>query len=524
MQTLRVGALLATLAAATTLRLPDDVLDIMSRARGELGPRRWTGWYKRAGDEQRAVTAAGNAAGNVTGRAGTPPTPAGSKRAGQGSSPPPPPPIWSKRVAAASNSLQPAWRKRSESDSNRPPPPPSPVWLKRSGGSDRPQAPWNAPSAEDDDEYGLPLTPEDFDNAEHVSDDAPRSGAGGADPIELAGLFEGDIAHADAEQLGALADWDETLVDDGALLRNAVLNPSRLWPGGQIPYTISSSFSAHERAVVARAAQAFATRSCLRLVPRDGQADYVHVKRGRGCSSDVGVLGGRQELSLGEGCLYTGIVIHELLHAAGFWHEQSRADRDEHVLIHWDNIRVGMEYNFHKKPWSQTLDLGEPYDVGSVLHYGPRAFAADPTRPTITPLQSSSEMGQRNGFSATDVAKLNRLYGCDVGGPGATTAAPPAATCRDVAEWCRFWADGGECERNKNWMAINCAQSCGACGACDDRSGSCAQWAAANQCTANWSYMSVFCRRACGLCGAAAACDANPDYMTVHCKKACGSC
>jgi hypothetical protein len=56
------------------------------------------------------------------------------------------------------------------------------------------------------------------------------------------------------------------------------------------------------------------------------------------CWSSVGMFGGMQRLSLGQRCWYIGIVIHELGHAIGFWHEMNRPDRDQHISINWNNI------------------------------------------------------------------------------------------------------------------------------------------------------------------------------------------
>lgn len=49
-----------------------------------------------------------------------------------------------------------------------------------------------------------------------------------------------------------------------------------------------------------------------------------------------------QNLSIGQGCDYKAIVEHEILHALGFYHEQSRTDRDDYVNIWWDEILPGV--------------------------------------------------------------------------------------------------------------------------------------------------------------------------------------
>lgn len=41
------------------------------------------------------------------------------------------------------------------------------------------------------------------------------------------------------------------------------------------------------------------------------------------------------------GCLYHGTVQHELLHALGFNHEQTRSDRDNHIRVLLNNVQSG---------------------------------------------------------------------------------------------------------------------------------------------------------------------------------------
>ncbi len=62
------------------------------------------------------------------------------------------------------------------------------------------------------------------------------------------------------------------------------------------------------------------------------------------CSSAVGERSspGFQTINIGRGCNFISIVLHEIMHAIGFWHEQSRPDRDEYVEILWENIKSGI--------------------------------------------------------------------------------------------------------------------------------------------------------------------------------------
>lgn len=60
------------------------------------------------------------------------------------------------------------------------------------------------------------------------------------------------------------------------------------------------------------------------------------------CWSYIGKMGGAQDVSLmKEGCMVRGVVQHEIQHALGFFHEQSRSDRDKFVDVRWQNINKG---------------------------------------------------------------------------------------------------------------------------------------------------------------------------------------
>jgi hypothetical protein len=97
------------------------------------------------------------------------------------------------------------------------------------------------------------------------------------------------------------------------------------------------------------------------------------------------------------------------------FHEQSRPDRDQHVIIFWENIQPGAMKDFEIKVNMETYNM--PYDLESVMHYGVYDFVkADKLMPTILPNDQYNKtykrMGQRDGLSDGDVYKLRTMYKC----------------------------------------------------------------------------------------------------------------
>ncbi|KAK3728946.1 hypothetical protein QZH41_016816, partial [Actinostola sp. cb2023] len=149
---------------------------------------------------------------------------------------------------------------------------------------------------------------------------------------------------------------------------------------------------------------------CITFVPRTTQNDYLSFFAGQGCYSWIGRTGGKQRISIGSGCANMGVIAHEIGHALGFWHEQSRPDRDSYVRILWSNIQREKFGDFKKVMGGGTNDLGVAYDFNSLMHYGPTAFAKAVGLNTIEKLNGNTDFGQTNGLSDKDIEQARLLY------------------------------------------------------------------------------------------------------------------
>ncbi|KAI6177543.1 Metalloendopeptidase [Aphelenchoides bicaudatus] len=177
--------------------------------------------------------------------------------------------------------------------------------------------------------------------------------------------FEGDIVTLVNPKINE-SEMAHPQLGVGTVMRNAVKQAYLKWPNGRIPYSISSQYTSFGRARIAAALQEYQEKTCIKFEPKtDADLDYVHVVPEEGCYSMVGKTGGKQPVSIGNGCIQKGIIIHELMHSVGFFHEQSRADRDSYISIVWSNVETGLEDQFDKYSLAIIDHLGTKYDYGS---------------------------------------------------------------------------------------------------------------------------------------------------------------
>jgi len=328
------------------------------------------------------------------------------------------------------------------------------------------------------------------------------------------GKYQGDVILTPHQE--------RMLLNSTAAERNAIVNLSQKWPNNKVPYVYRDGvFSNSEKAVIQAAMDEYTQNTCIELVERTTEDYYIEFIKDGGCYSYWGRVSQRfqpQPISLANGCIWNDIIIHELMHAIGFLHEQSRSDRDDYVTIQWENIRNGLESQFRKQDEEDNDLLGLSYDYKSVMHYGATAFSKN-GQPTIVAKDGSTDFGNRNGFSTLDLQKVNKLYQCNEEPTTEPTEEPTTTeepvtegpgNCEDTFDrLCRNWAGKNKCEQRGTMMFMheNCQKSCGTCetGGCYDTYMQCKGFARTNG--KNWcahevygEWMTSFCPYSCGLC------------------------
>jgi len=195
------------------------------------------------------------------------------------------------------------------------------------------------------------------------------------------------------------------------------------WPKGIIPYKIRSGYSSSAMNTIYQGMRMWMQKTCIKFVPYGsaearaaGHNHYIEIFSGGGCYSSVGYNHRSHQVSLAaRGCVYPGIVAHELGHTIGLHHEQCRPDRDDYVTIEENNVQKGMLENFDET--KDTSTFGMKYDYCSLMHYGATAFGHDGLFTIVTKdLDYLGTIGRAHvkdaGLTYTDATIVNKMYGC----------------------------------------------------------------------------------------------------------------
>ncbi|VDM45361.1 unnamed protein product [Toxocara canis] len=245
-------------------------------------------------------------------------------------------------------------------------------------------------------------------------------------------LFENDMALTVPQMLIA------SRSPGGRYRRKIIADSTHHWRGARIPYYFGSADRSWQQRI-RNALDYFERETCLRFVEDSRAEDFIYFLRGSGCFSAIGKLGGSQPISIGTGCESYAIP--------------------------------GTEGNFDKRPPGALIDLGIPYDLGSVMHYASTAFAYESLRHTVDPVDTKyrSTVGNRVAPSFTDIKQINHLYcsdrctttvnTCQNGGypdPNNCTRCKcpqglAGSTCTDL----EYAICGGELQATFSWQELN---------------------------------------------------------------------
>jgi len=291
------------------------------------------------------------------------------------------------------------------------------------------------------------------------SDDAPevaylRTAEG---ILEVAYESDGEWVTFQDDMLVRVEEFERNRIDpadlDVEIARLAALEPadraavraagSARWPGGDIPYVPyldDDNLTGTEKGAIWWAMRHWEQNTPFRFHERDGESDYIRFVHDDECKSPVGRQGGRQDIHLSD--CSSGVTAHEIGHSIGFFHEQSRYDRDTFITVDLSNIIDAKKHNWARYvestpsgPARDGQDAGD-YDYGSIMHYGRRTshtdWLIDPTGSdvVITTKPPGIPIGQRDGLSRGDIDAAIRIF---QGVPTVDRAGPRATLYRDAS-------------------------------------------------------------------------------------------
>ncbi|XP_064636551.1 platelet endothelial aggregation receptor 1-like isoform X2 [Lineus longissimus] len=369
---------------------------------------------------------------------------------------------------------------------------------------------------------------------------------------------------------------------NGRTKRKAWKGEKFRWTNNVVPYSFNGNdYTEHQKKEIREAMDVYEADTCLKFRPAtSSDVNKVLFRQGQGCNSQLGMVGGSQDLNLDQnGCRWKGLYWHEIGHAIGLVHEHQLPERDQYIKINWNNVNAAFYSAFSKYKTSELDRFGIGYDYSSVMHYEIKAFSQTGGQ-TIVPRNKAKEpwIGDVwiSQMSFTDVMIVNRMYKCAEKCPKISCEGGFVnKECKCVTpksyfdshcinehndeEECYERAHKGDCDMRYDFMNFKCRKACDRCamygmedrikgqpGECYNQyfdDARCDAWAAAGDCDKYPSWMKRQCKKSCGTCNSEwgqcknlefdhscdafkkrGECDANPEWMKNKCPDSCGTC
>ncbi|XP_067134268.1 bone morphogenetic protein 1-like [Centruroides vittatus] len=191
-------------------------------------------------------------------------------------------------------------------------------------------------------------------------------------------------------------------------------DPKKLWDDAVLPYEINGNYSEKYIKMILQSMDMWESNTCIKFVPAEPSHKFRVIFTDVGdcvCCSTLGKVFEKQPIVLHQKvCYHVRSILHEMGHTIGFYHEQSRPDRDNFINVLYENIDKGKESQYKKLSSGEADTLGFSYDFNSIMHYNSYTKSGKESMQALNKSISLKESNKK--LSKTDIAAANELYKC----------------------------------------------------------------------------------------------------------------
>ncbi|XP_076802655.1 uncharacterized protein LOC143446758 [Clavelina lepadiformis] len=278
------------------------------------------------------------------------------------------------------------------------------------------------------------------------------------------GTFEGDIQFNDDDIPRFLQEYLGQSENSFSVYAGSTAKLEEYkWPLGEdkrikLPYKLRSDLDASVIEAVQQAGRWLATNTCVDFIPWTDEKIYLDIVPASYCGSEVGrdfkrQFGSRphgQLLALSTWCNDVSVVLHQLMHALGFYHEHSRPDQEAYITVNEDDIPKAQAFSYRMKSAEEVVNIGYEYNIKSHMHYTSDKFMAAGKYAFVKTSDGQPHLENSKYPDDNDIAELADYYKCSV---------TESATEGSWTEWGEWSKCDDSCGNGNHWRYRKCVDN-----------------------------------------------------------------